>query len=811
MRLSARFIAIATFSAAALLAGTVSVFAVKAIESRSARAIDRLLAEAGFDWADVAADGMLVTLTGTAPNESTRFEALTIAGSVVDAAQVIDAMEVTPGVELTAPRFSLELLRNDDGISLIGLVPASYEHAGMVEQVVRLTGDEGVADMLETADFPVPESWDSAVGFGFEALKTLPRSKISISAGRVEVIAISESADQRRQFEADLLARVPEDVSVQLEISAPRPVITPFTLRFVIDENGPRFDACSAESERTRARILTAAVTAGLPRGGGRCTIGLGVPSPRWADAAVLGIDALAELGRGSVTFSDADVTLTATPEVGQDDFDRVVGELTAALPDVFSLRAVLETAETTPRDQGPPRFTAALGPDGQVQLRGRLTDGMQRDAVDAYARARFGAEAVYTATRFDETLPEGWAVRVLAGLSALAELRDGSLLVEAGRVEVRGVSGSQETRDAISRILSERLGQGARFSIDVTYDETLDPVAALPTPEECVISANTVLAGGQVTFAPGSAEIDAGGQRTLVALADVLRDCMDVPLEIGGHTDSQGRAETNLRLSQDRADSVLRALMGLRVPVGSFSARGYGPTRPVADNATEAGREANRRIEFRLIGPEAAAEADEAVALDETGAEVVPVNEGPPPARPRARPEGLAADVAGDEETGTQDDAPLPEARPEPRPEDPGDDLAGGAAEGAGAAVAGPETPAEEPAPEAAGEEPETDAADMAEEPAPAPDAAEADEVGADGAGAGNEAAAEARDEAGNGLETEILPGEDPAASVGAAGVGEENPGDAGSGDDSAARAPYDSAAPREMTLRPQRRPGTD
>ncbi len=73
--------------------------------------------------------------------------------------------------------------------------------------------------------------------------------------------------------------------------------------------------------------------------------------------------------------------------------------------------------------------------------------------------------------------------------------------------------------------------------------------------------------------------------------------------MEIAGHTDAQGGEGSNLALSQARAEAVLLGLQGRRVLVGSLTAMGYGEARPIADNDTEEGREANRRIEFTLTG----------------------------------------------------------------------------------------------------------------------------------------------------------------------------------------------------------------
>jgi OOP family OmpA-OmpF porin len=172
----------------------------------------------------------------------------------------------------------------------------------------------------------------------------------------------------------------------------------------------------------------------------------------------------------------------------------------------------------------------------------------------------------------------------------------------------VTGVTASPGARAAITRTLSGRLGQGQAFKVEVRYDEALDPQAALPSALECVTALNGILQKQKIAFAPGSAEIESAARDTMDALADQMRKCPDIVMEIGGHTDSQGRDTSNLALSQARAEAVLLGLQGRRVLVGSLSAVGYGETRPMADNDSPEGRETNRRIEFTLLGPVAAA-----------------------------------------------------------------------------------------------------------------------------------------------------------------------------------------------------------
>ncbi|WP_145106598.1 OmpA family protein [Cereibacter sediminicola] len=640
MPLRSSLLASAAFATAAALAVVGASWAATMIEDRSAEAVRSRLTTAGLTFVDVRADGLQVWLTGTAPNEAARFRAVNVAGSVVDAARLRDALEVTPVREIEAPRFSVEMLRNDDGVSLIGLLPETAGTEDLAEAARGLATGLQVADMLETADFPAPEGWSAAVDFGLKTLRLLPQSKISVSADRVSITAISNSEQEKRRLEGQILRLAPEGLELVMNISAPRPVLTPFTLRFVMDEEGARFDACSADTARARDRILAAGRAAGVA-GETTCTIGLGVPSPRWAEAAEAGLRAVAELGAGSVTFSDADVTLEGKPGTLRATFDRAVGALEAALPPVFSLQATLPPApQAVP--EGPAEFRATLSEAGRVELAGRVTDELTRKAVDSFARAQFGASKVRSTTRLDGELPEGWPVRVLAGLESLAQLQHGELLVRADTVEVNGVTGSKQASARISQVLSARLGQGRSFKVDVVYDEKFDPEAALPTPQECMTRIRRVLAGQKITFEPGSAEIDQSARGTLDGLAEVFRDCKGMPLEISGHTDSQGSESGNKALSQARAEAVMMALQGRRVDVGRMKAVGYGEERPIADNRDEAGREANRRIEFTLLG-EDGNPVDEAAPVVEETAEA---SEGPSAApaemtlRPKRRPQ---------------------------------------------------------------------------------------------------------------------------------------------------------------------------
>ena len=609
MRLSS----IATISAAFGVAAGLSLigagFAVNVIEDNSELSVRRALDARDMHWSEVHANGLQVFLTGTAPSEAVRFNALSTAGGVVDAARVIDRMNVQASAQLSAPRFSVEILRNDSGISLIGLVPSSTDREDFLKKVEKLSASGQVTDLLEAADYPVPDDWETSLEYALKALKSLPRSKVSIAAGEVEIRAMSDSAQDKRALENDLRRAAPDDLELTLEITAPRPVITPFTLRFLIDENGARFDACSAADEPSRRRILKAAEQAGLT-GQPKCTIGLGVPSPNWAKAVEQSIAALADLGQGSITFSDADITLVAAEGTVQSRFDHTVGELENKLPDVFALHSVLPAPEKNDAATETPEFTATLSPEGLVQLRGRLNTDLTRTAAETFAKARFGTGVIHNAARLDDTLPSSWSLRVLTALDGLSRLSNGYVNITPTLITLSGNTGDTEASADIARLFADKLGEKERFDLKVEYVKALDPIASIPTPDECETKIADILKTRKINFEPSSDKPVPEASGILDDIASILRKCGEIRMEIAGHTDSQGREEMNQALSQQRAQAVLNELRARKVLTSSFSAMGFGETQPIADNKTAEGREANRRIEFTLIRPKPTPEA---------------------------------------------------------------------------------------------------------------------------------------------------------------------------------------------------------
>jgi len=114
-------------------------------------------------------------------------------------------------------------------------------------------------------------------------------------------------------------------------------------------------------------------------------------------------------------------------------------------------------------------------------------------------------------------------------------------------------------------------------------------------------LTATTWFNTDQLTFATGSATLKPESHAELDNIAAILTNCPSVRMMIAGYTDSVGSADSNLRLSRNRANAIVAQLVGKGVSSDRLAAEGYGEEYPVADNTTEEGRAQNRRVAIRV------------------------------------------------------------------------------------------------------------------------------------------------------------------------------------------------------------------
>jgi outer membrane protein OmpA-like peptidoglycan-associated protein len=106
----------------------------------------------------------------------------------------------------------------------------------------------------------------------------------------------------------------------------------------------------------------------------------------------------------------------------------------------------------------------------------------------------------------------------------------------------------------------------------------------------------------GNITFAVGKSDIRSDFYSVLNSVGQALKQYDQTTVRISGFTDSTGPLSLNQHLSEERAASVRTYLLAQGVAADRIDSAGYGPANPIASNGSEEGRQANRRVEIKLI-----------------------------------------------------------------------------------------------------------------------------------------------------------------------------------------------------------------
>jgi cytochrome c oxidase subunit II len=130
---------------------------------------------------------------------------------------------------------------------------------------------------------------------------------------------------------------------------------------------------------------------------------------------------------------------------------------------------------------------------------------------------------------------------------------------------------------------------------------------AAVAKAVAATADADKLIRLNYVNFETNAAKLTANSQFELTEVVEALNQYPEMKLEVGGHTDNVGKPATNQTLSAARAKAVADYLVSKGIPAARLKSVGYGSTKPVADNATPAGQQQNRRTELKVMGTGAA------------------------------------------------------------------------------------------------------------------------------------------------------------------------------------------------------------
>lgn len=323
----------------------------------------------------------------------------------------------------------------------------------------------------------------------------------------------------------------------------------------------------------------------------------LGPEEYGWASVAIDGQKAILS---GAAPDEEARAGLIARIAKAEGPGGLLTGGITAVDADALTVAATAPAAE--------PFIFIAEREGGALVFSGHAPDQESRDAIFALAGELYPETDISGELDIAGGAPEtpgAWRNAAETSLRALYYLRSGAVSAEGPNFSITGEA-EDEVRASAARMLMSALPGGLSGDAQISIPGAIESATAGPempaVPAPCADRLREEVSRFDIRYSSADSGLDAATHERLRAVAALLAECPAARLEITGHTDSRGSGPGNLRLSRERADVVRSFLISAGAPEEKVAADGVGESEPVASNATEAGRDRNRRIEFEIF-----------------------------------------------------------------------------------------------------------------------------------------------------------------------------------------------------------------
>ncbi len=486
-------------------------------------------------------------------------------------------------------------------VTLSGHVPSIDAHGEIVSRVRERFPRAEISDKMKLASGE-PAAWDETIVYAINQLKKLRSGKVSL---KDNVISISGEAADNPSYDSLMAAPVPDEISLKPAIY--RPAALPYEWAAVW--NGKRLDMTGyLPSKELRAKALKL-VAAAFPGADSldRTELASGEPENLQGRIA-FALDQLKQLKMGSVTISNKVITLA-----GEAPDKAVLDKLRAAQPPSGAeFKIELEQPEGA-GDAGTAAMSAAglkadaaaISPylwtarriGGEIVLSGHVPSAEARSGLAELTARLFSGARIEDLTEIGAGAPKGWLKAARLALQQLVRIENGRVRLKDRTLSLRGQTYLASGREQLDALVKSGLPEG----FDGTADISVKAAGAEMQYEQCQELVNRIISLARITFETGKASLTREGLGRLDRVAYTLRRCPAARIEIGGHTDSDGDEASNMRLSQDRADRVKKALVAAGIAAERMSSKGYGETSPIGGNDSAEDKARNRRIEFKL------------------------------------------------------------------------------------------------------------------------------------------------------------------------------------------------------------------
>ena len=163
-----------------------------------------------------------------------------------------------------------------------------------------------------------------------------------------------------------------------------------------------------------------------------------------------------------------------------------------------------------------------------------------------------------------------------------------------------------RKAQDNAKKLAQQKATEDAeRARLEAQHNKEDERLKAIQIKERLAVKEkiNQLLQIQNIEFEVGKSALTPKGKGTVDKLAKILAKYPNINIEIAGHTDSDGSAEFNQKLSQARVDTVKGRLIARTISARRLTAKGYGESQPLVPNTSDENKQRNRRVEFNIQG----------------------------------------------------------------------------------------------------------------------------------------------------------------------------------------------------------------
>ena len=557
------------------------------IEQDLAARAQRALAESGSLWANVAVNGRDVLLTGRALQDDEPPKVEVVLRSVWGVRDVDNRAILPRKVE----PFLWSARRRGNRIKLSGYVPDRATRQTVIGLTKAAMPGLDVTDRMNTArGVPPVDTWLAGLSFALKQLSSMRQGDARFEGLAMSITGEAEDPAAFKSLSAALKSGLPKGIQLaNAQITAP--AVSPFAWTAQLAGGQAVLAGYVAGNDSAR-ESLVAAVKAALPGINvvDRMEQAEGAP-PGWGSAAVALLKEVAALENGVVEMKDAAFTVSGMA-TDQAKARAVRVALRAALPAGFTLadhirvREPAKATELKPPEAKPPETKAA-----EV----KAPEPAPAQAPPRQADAQPPSPLVPSSSAAPAPTPPAAAEAAPRPTPPADPEHKTALAPASPSAEVAAPKQPAATAPTLSVAPPETPPKTAAA-----------PAAPVPpqlSPAEmaCQESLRRIASGGHILFATDSATLDPSSFETLDRLSVAAKACPGMRIAIEGHTDAEGTADYNQRLSVRRAEAVEAYLLKGGADRRQLEAVGYGLSRPAAPNDTPENMAKNRRIEFSV------------------------------------------------------------------------------------------------------------------------------------------------------------------------------------------------------------------